>query len=57
VLRYKLGREPSGTVDVLLDTTSSVPNEHFLLTVGSPSPAAVMIASELAEMLKCETLS
>jgi hypothetical protein len=53
VIRFRIGDDDANIVDLLCDTTSSVPNEDFILTIGTPSSIAPTIALVLAETLQC----
>jgi hypothetical protein len=58
VLRFEIAGGAGGVIDVLLDTTSSVPNERFLMVLSSDATPARMIAGDVAEVLgKCEVLN
>ncbi len=57
VLRFEIGKTVNEFVDILIDTTSNLPNEHFLLIAASDSPAARFVAAELKRQLNISCLT
>jgi hypothetical protein len=54
VIRFGIGNSGRDYVDVLVDTTSSFPNERFLAVLGGAAPDTSIIAVYLSDTLKCE---